>query len=109
MHARTQAEVVGIILPDSGCGDSKVTVVDISPESLPIVIARVARGAGPARSQPLLGRLSSGIVGVEAKGPVEQIRWTGKFVIREVAQQRRVLFSRCQFLRRGVAGSITSD
>src|ERR1700733_836682 len=100
MHARTQAEVVGIILPDSGCGDSKVTVIDVSPESLPIVIVW---SAGLACGQPLLSRLSARIVGIEMKGPVEQIRWSGKFIIREVAQQKRVLFRHCQVLRCGRA------
>jgi hypothetical protein len=83
MHARTQAEVVGIVLSDGGSRNLKVTVVDVSPKSLPIVIVGEA---GLACGQPLLRCLSTGIVGFETKGPVEQVRWSRKFIIRKVAQ-----------------------
>src|SRR5579863_1579467 len=101
MHAWTQAEVVGIVLADGGRRDLKITVVDVSPESFPIVIVREA---GLACGKPLLRRLSTGIVGIETKGPVEQVRWSRQFIIRKVAQQKRVLFRNCQVLRCGVAG-----
>ena len=68
MHAWTQAEVVGIVLADGGRRDLKIRVVDVSPESFPIVIVGEA---GLACGKPLLRCLSTGIVGIETKGPVE--------------------------------------
>jgi hypothetical protein len=68
MHARTEAEVVGIILTDGCCGELKVPVVDISAESLSIVIPG---HIGISRSQPPVGRPPSRIVGIETEGAVE--------------------------------------